>query len=176
MRKECAWCRTDLGLVDSEEDDLITSGVCKPCAEKMLYERGKSLHEFLDTFKVPILLIKTGPVVYTANKYAREFLSKDFTEIEDNKHGDVIGCANADLPGGCGQTEHCKSCTIRKTVLETFETGKSLYHIKAYPDIQLLRENKNMCLEISTEKVGKAVFLRIKDTCDIVDVEPLKKI
>jgi hypothetical protein len=119
--------------------------------------------EFLDRLGVPILLAESEPRVLTANKPARDLLGKGLGDIEGHKGGEVIECVYASTPDGCGQDVHCKACTIRNTVLETFETGKNFLRVKAFPDIQFDQDTRTMSLEISTEKVGDVVLLRIDD-------------
>jgi len=155
-----------MGRIDTgeEDDDIISHGFCEPCAERLTYEAlGKSLQEFLDSLGVPILVIEEGPRVRTANRQACELLGKPVEEIQGRKGGEVIECVYSRMPGGCGENIHCESCTIRTTVLETFASGKSQERVVAYPDIYSVKEVKKVCLEISTEKVGGLVLLRIDD-------------
>ena len=165
MKKLCAWWQADLGTVGSEElsDNVISHGICKNCAARLFAGHGESLQEFLDRLGPPILLVESEPRVRTANKQARDLLGKELPEIENRMGGDVIECVYAKRPGGCGSQVHCKSCTIRNTVLETFATGKSFVEVPAYPDIQQFGEVKTMRLIISTEKIGNVVLLRIDD-------------
>ncbi|MFC1889223.1 PAS domain-containing protein [Thermodesulfobacteriota bacterium] len=166
MRRVCCRCGKEMGQISSDvhDEDIISHGFCEPCAEQFMYEElGKPLHEFLDTLGVPVLVIEPGPRVRTANSQACSLLGKSLSEIQGYKGGEVIECVHARTPDGCGQDIHCKSCTIRNTVLETFETGKSFERILAYPDIHVDEEVKNACLELSTEKVGGMVLLRIDD-------------
>ena len=52
--------------------------------------------------------------IQSANKLGRETVSKDMDHITGYLGGEVFQCHYATLPGGCGQTLHCKSCVIRK--------------------------------------------------------------
>ncbi|MDP6634862.1 MAG: hypothetical protein QGG42_08200 [Phycisphaerae bacterium] len=171
MRRVCAWCRADLGPVESNihPEDTVTHGICPSCAARLSslsVNRPEPLHQFLDSLGVPVLLVESEPRVLTGNKLARQMLGKELDEIEGRRGGEVIRCTHADTPGGCGKDVHCKSCTIRNTVLETFATGKDFLHVQAYPDIQLDGDVKTMSLEISTEKVADVVLLRIDDFGD----------
>jgi len=130
-------------------------------------ERGESIQEFLDRLGVPILLVEPEPRVRTGNRYARELLGKELAAIEGRMGGDVIECVYSKRPGGCGKDVHCKTCTIRNTVLDTFATGKSHLAVRAFPDIQFDNYIKTMSVRISTEKVGEVVLLRIDDFGDI---------
>jgi hypothetical protein len=122
--------------------------------------------EFLDRLGVPVLLVESEPRILTGNKPACQLLGKELPQIEGHKGGEVIECAYASTPDGCGQDVHCKACTIRNTVLETFETGRSFLHVKAFPNIQFDQDTRTMSLEISTEKVGEVVLLRIDNFGD----------
>lgn len=166
MRKVCCRCGKEMARISSDplDEDLISHGFCDPCGERLMYEElGEPLHEFLEKLGVPVLVIEPGPRVRTANKQACSLLGKDFSEIQGYKGGEVIECVHARSRDGCGADVHCKTCTIRNTVLETFASGKSFRNISAYPDICVNDEVKTMCLEISTEKVGSLVLLRIDD-------------
>ncbi|MCC6486277.1 MAG: hypothetical protein IT364_02145 [Candidatus Hydrogenedentes bacterium] len=175
LRSVCAWCKVELaGSVDTDEDSCpITHGVCLPCAQRMLADVAEPLRDFLDRLGVPVLLIDSSPEVRAANALAREILGKDVSEIEGRRPGDVIECLHAYEPGGCGHQVHCKSCTIRRAVLDTYESGKSLIRIRALPDIQSPDDgSKRMCIEISTEKVGDVVLLRVHEFCEAGDTPP----
>jgi PAS domain-containing protein len=165
MKKVCAWCRRELESFVAEHEQMypVTHGICDTCAADLLMQMGRPLQEFLDSLDVPILLIESGPLICTANRQARKLLDKQLTEIEGRRGGDVIECVHAKLPEGCGNTVHCKSCTIRITVLETFTSGISSVRVPAYPDIQTVSGVKTMRFLITTEKVGNLVLLRIED-------------
>jgi hypothetical protein len=172
MKRVCAWCNKLLGTVDSDDQpkNSITHGICPACIENFFLKKVESLEEFLNRLNAPILLIEPEPIVITANKQACEILGKDLSEIRGHKGGDVIECAYAKLPGGCGNQQHCKSCTIRITALETFATGKSFLNVPAYPDIQQFSKIKKMEILISTEKVGDLVVLRIDSIKDAKEI------
>ena len=165
MKKVCAWCKRELETLDTEHEQKfpITHGICETCAGNLLAQMGKPLLDFLDSLEVPILLIESGPLVCTGNKHARNLLNKQLSEIEGRRGGEVIECAYAKRPEGCGNTVHCKSCTIRITVLETFASGRSYVRVPAYPDIQTVSGVKTMRFLITTERVGVFVLLRIEE-------------
>jgi len=165
MRKVCAWCRRDLEslVADPEKTYPITHGICETCAANLLAQMGRPMQEFLDNLDVPILLIESGSLICTANRQARKLLNKQLIDIAGRSRGEAIECVYAKLPEGCGNTVHCKSCTIRITVLETFATGRSFVRVPAYPDIQTMSGVKTMRYLITTEKIADFVLLRIED-------------
>ena len=164
MKSVCAWCKADIGEIKEDSETVgITHGICDKCIKILLSENSKSMHEFLDSLRVPIIVIESGVKVRMGNKYAKELLGKELSEIEDHAPGDIIECVHSHSPGGCGSDVHCKSCVIRNIVSETFATGKSFSNVPAYPDIEILSKVKSMSFKISTEKVGDFVLLRIDD-------------
>lgn len=162
MKSICAWCKTDLGKIKEDcETAGITHGICEKCMKLLLSENCRPMREFLDTLSIPIIMVEPGTKIRTANKFARELLGKDLSEIEDHLPGDVIECVHSKSPGGCGSDIHCKSCVIRNSVTETFATGKGFRDVPAYPDIETLSKVKSVGFKISTEKFGDFVLLRI---------------
>ena len=163
IKKVCAWCHKDLGEFPArvQAERPITHGICDECSEQLLAESGEAMDIFLDRLEVPVLLLGEGVDVLTGNKAAREILGKSLPRVPGERLGNIVECVYSQLPEGCGRTVHCRSCTVRKTVLETFKTGKSLEKIKAYPDVQLGSSRKSLNLEVTTQKMGRFVLLRI---------------
>lgn len=162
MKAVCAWCTKVLEEID-DGDDVITHGMCKACAEYFVSQLGQTLPQFLNRLDAPVVLVNSNAEVITCNDQASELLDKERKDIDGYLAGDVIECSHARLPGGCGETIHCKACALRLSVYETYQTGKSIKNREALikqatPD----GENKVAFL-ISTQKVGDYVLLRIDD-------------
>lgn len=164
MNRICAWCGKSLPESAAQgPEGMASHGMCQDCEARMAERTGESLGEFLDRVDVPILLSGGDGSIVSANKQARELVDKDLPAIEGSKSGDVLECVHSKEPGGCGNTVHCRSCTIRLTVLDTYKTGKTHHGVKAYPDIETGSGVKRMRFLISTQKVGNAVLLRIDE-------------
>ncbi len=165
MKKVCAWCQTDLGEIPSDRfsSDVITHGICPTCHDRLAHEAGETLRDFLDRLDVPVLLLEPGIRVLSANHAAQRLLGKGLPDIKDRLSGNVIECVHAHEPGGCGGTAHCKSCTIRRTVRDTYDTGVCHVRIPAYQDIRTPAAVKQVRFLITTEKVGGYVMLRIDE-------------
>jgi hypothetical protein len=127
---------------------------------------GIPLQKFLDGLGVPVLVVDGEGTVRTANMKARGILGKELPEIEGYPGGNVIECVNASSPEGCGNTMHCKACTIRQTVMETFATGRGRSSVPAYPDIHTSSGPRRFRFQISTEKIQDVVLLRLDDIAD----------
>jgi hypothetical protein len=166
MRVVCAWCKKDLGTKTASATDdtaLISHGICPDCARNVLGPTGKSLDAFLDTLPGPVLAVDGDARVISANTEGYLLLKKKPAEVRKQLGGDVFECRWAKTPGGCGRTTHCKSCTIRLTVTDTAQTGRSHFRREAYPDLFYVTKDLRVRFLISTEKVGEAVLLRIDE-------------
>jgi hypothetical protein len=164
MKVICAWCHQELradpknaGKSESE----ISHGICPSCSDYFLSGKRPTLDKFLDRLAVPVLVVDAQGVILLANQYALDVLGKDLNKVQGYKGGDAMECGYARLPGGCGRTEHCKACTIRNSVMETFGTGQSLQRVTAYLNRRADDGTVKIRFLISTQKVDDTVFLRI---------------
>jgi hypothetical protein len=165
VKNICAWCKTeleDLAVDDNSSNYQITHGICQSCREYFFSNQTHTLDEFLNELDAPVLMVNDDGDVLLANKQALHMLNKDMAVVKDYKIGNVMECARAKLPEGCGHTVHCVACTLRSNINITFKTGKSLERVPAV----LNRSNGNIHhteFLISTEKVDDVVLLRIDD-------------
>ncbi len=144
-------------------EETISHGICEGCSSDMLSLPIGSVRTFLDQLDYPILLIDSDTNIKAENRKLKELTGKSEVQIEGKKGGEVFNCINWREPGGCGKTIHCKACTIRKTVEETFETAKTLVDVKATLKVFVKDAEKHVSTLISTQKVSNYVLLIIKD-------------
>lgn len=164
MKVICAWCHQELEAAPRHVDDSgseVSHGICQSCKDYFLSGRHPTLDEFLNQLAVPVLVVDTQGMILLANRYALDILGRDLNRVQGYKGGDAMECAYARLPGGCGQTVHCKACTIRNNVLKTFDTGQSLQRVPAYLDCRTDDGVVRNRFQISTRKVEDTVLLRI---------------
>jgi hypothetical protein len=163
MKRVCAWCKKELGRVHSQaaSENVITHGICESCRNNVLFQMGVELGVFLDSLKLPIVVVNQGGTIVTGNDRARTLLRKGLAEIEGYKGGEVFECAYARLPEGCGKTMHCSGCTIRRTVMETHGTGRSFLRVPATLNKNTPQDPEKVKLLISTERLADLVLLRI---------------
>jgi hypothetical protein len=98
-----------------------------------------------------------------ANARGRAFAAKDQAEMMARPVGEVFECAYAEQGGGCGESLHCKSCTIRNSIMETVRTGKPNLRVPAYMDLGDKIGFRSVRYLISTELAGEVVLLRIDE-------------
>jgi PAS domain-containing protein len=164
MRWICSWCGRSLiaRTEGQQQDGPISHGLCDDCRRTVHFQGGVKLHEFLESLDAPVVAVDSDVMVKVANRRACEALGKKPQEIADRRGGDVFECAYARLPGGCGRTLHCSGCAIRRSVTETFATGRPKISVPA-PLRHESRdgEEERINMYVSTEKVGDLVLLRI---------------
>jgi PAS domain-containing protein len=175
MKRICAWCRKDLGSIDSRagSENVITHGICENCGSNLLFQMGVELGDFLDSLKLPVVVVNREGTIVTGNDQARALLRKGLSEIEGYKGGEVFECAYARQPDGCGNTMHCSGCTIRRTVMETYGTGKSYQRVPATLTRNTPQDPEKIKLLISTEKIADLVLLRIDEMEAKDEAQPL---
>ncbi|MFZ4857878.1 MAG: hypothetical protein ACOYL3_15925 [Desulfuromonadaceae bacterium] len=142
-------------------EGLVSHGICDECKADLLGPKKMSLMDFLDSLDTPVMVVDGEGNVQTANKLAREIIQKDLPDIEGFKGGDVFECAFAKLPAGCGNTVHCRECTIRNTVMNTMQTGISQLRSPAYLLQGTPDDNHEIKFLISTEIFSNVVLLRV---------------
>ena len=165
MKRICAWCRKEMGRVGSQAkfENLITHGICENCRDYMLFQMGVELEVFLDSLKLPVVVVNREGIIVTANDKTRKLFKRELPEIAGYRGGEVFECAYARLPEGCGKTVHCSGCTIRRTVFETYETGRSLLRVPATLYRNTQGDPEKIKLLISTERIDDLVLLRIDE-------------
>lgn len=163
MKRVCAWCNVEMDTVasESESDGIVTHGICDDCANKVLWPHRPDVMDFLDSLDAPIIVVDSLGNALDANKQAQTLMQKESAEICGLKGGVVFECVFAKLPEGCGNTVHCDGCTIRNTVIDTFQSGMSHLNVTAGLTRGSAENLVEIQFQISTEKVGGVVLLRI---------------
>jgi len=138
--------------------------MCSECATFLRSNKpGRTLRDFLDSLPVPVLAVDDQAHVQIVNAAAEDLLGRPRPALEGHLGGDVMQCAYARLPGGCGQTAHCKACTIRRTVMATHETGRTQVAVTARQTIQTPEGPEARRVIVSTRKQGELVLLRLDE-------------
>jgi len=159
MRVVCSFCRVPLGEKPPLDRDELSHGACPPCLEH--FERqweGLSLAEYLDDFEFPVVVVDQDGRFIAANDRMAEQLGQPARSLTGLLGGEAMECVWARLPGGCGRTSHCETCTVRQTVRRTFETGEPQVRVPAW----VQREEGRMDVLLSTRRVGPGVRVRIE--------------
>lgn len=162
MQTICAWCKKSLES-KSDSGHPVSHGMCAECEARILGERPKGLRSLLDHFDAPVMAIDQQGCLRTANQKVEKLLQKKLPEMEDQLGGDLMECAYAQLPGGCGNTKHCPACTIRNTVMNTYNTGRPHSGVHAILNRRSEQGIVPVRLQITTVKSRDIVILRIEE-------------
>jgi transcriptional regulator with PAS, ATPase and Fis domain len=160
----CSWCGKTIQVSEDQTSTMpISHGVCTECHGRALSTPPEKLREYLNQFEQPVMLVDEEGRILTANSAAAEAVGKPAEEIEQELGGVVMECVFATLPGGCGNTVHCKGCQIRRSVKHTATTKKPLLRVPATLTTQLPGTPVKIQYLISTEWAESGVLLRIDE-------------
>jgi nitrogen fixation/metabolism regulation signal transduction histidine kinase len=123
----------------------------------------EDLSTFLDAIAAPVVVVDQDAVIKGANREAQKGLKKKLLPMAGSQLGTVFECAHSELPGGCGRTIHCNGCSIRLAIAKTLKTGKSQSQVPSYLNRRKDEAVKKVRFHISTQKVGRLIFLKIED-------------
>jgi len=126
------------------------------------------LEKVIDQMPALILTVDENLVVKDDNISSFNMLDRTFSENIDRGAGDYIGCVNSFVsPEGCGYSENCNDCELRRTIKDTIKTlhpsecieiqknilennisKKTWFKIKTIP---IVKNGKNQMLVVITD-------------------------
>lgn len=155
----CSYCQATIREGESEAP-LRSHGICEDCMRHFEPQwSGLSLDAYLDRFTTPVLVVDIEGRIYATNKLMEDTLGAPASELKGLLGGDAMECEYARLPEGCGQTVHCKTCTVRNAVEHTMSTGEAAERVPAYRD----RDDGRLWMCISTRKEADKVVVIIEE-------------
>lgn len=171
MKTICAHCSVELSSDRTQADDLLSHGLCRPCLDNVMAGSGHSLESYLNRFNVPVFVVDANYCIVSANDQGQVLAVHDLEEIRGDLTGDVFGCLHADDPDGCGESLHCRTCTIRNTIKQVIETGDPCLHQLACQDLDTVIGPRSVSFIISAEKAGDSVLLKIDEANFASEIE-----
>jgi two-component system CheB/CheR fusion protein len=101
-------------------------------AEEDLGEREAELAAIYENAPLVMMLVDRERRVRKMNRFAEQFGGGSAADLLGRHEGEALRCVNAlREPGGCGYGSQCSDCTVRSTILETLETGRSHHLVEA---------------------------------------------
>ena len=159
MRVVCSYCKKEMGKKEPFSDETVSHTICPDCFHYFEEQvDGLPLDRYLDKFDAPILIVDSQARVVAANKMAEDVTGKTGRESFGLLGGEVMECAYARLPEGCGKTVHCEACTIRNTVMAAMESGEPQMHVP----VKLKQADREVEMTISTDKIDGLVRIVIE--------------
>ncbi len=147
MHLICSYCGDYIKEKEPFDVEKKTHGICQECFEPLLSQhKGLSHDEYLETFDVPVLVADSRGRIAAANQAALEMLDRPVERVFEMLGGEALECRYSRLPGGCGKTIHCETCTLRNLVLKSMERQVTL---------------SNQFVTIDTEKGIKSLMVTV---------------
>jgi len=154
MKTICSYCRVDLGDQEPLDNDLVSHGMCAGCAEHFSRQwKGLSLGGYLDRFEFPVLILDDNTRILAANQEMADMLGKGERETHGLLGGEALECVYSRLEEGCGETVHCRTCTVRNCINQTVQTGESLHRVECYVE----QDTGRKPFFVSTVKLDRSV-------------------
>lgn len=160
MKVVCSYCRCSLPDKEPFDDSSVSHGMCENCLEHFAPQwRGQTLGEYLDMFDFPVFVVDMDRRMAAINTRMARLLGRQEREIVGLLQGEAIECVHSRLPGGCGRTVHCRTCTVRRAVEATAATGMAQTAIPAIIE----RDGQTWHVRISTQlREGGAVEVKVE--------------
>jgi len=106
-----------------------------------VFENNPSLMVLLDS---KLNILKTNAKVNSTFKCFQD-------DIIGQQPGDALKCLySLDHPDGCGAGAHCKTCTLRSTVLNSLNSGTNQYNIETFLTIGSKKKNNELYINLCT--------------------------
>lgn len=92
-----------------------------------LKESNEFLNVLLDNINSAVLIIDDDLRIRQFNESLVKIFGKNGQKVAGEKCGEALGCVFAEVENvSCGNTSHCERCRLRKAVLKTFRSKRSL--------------------------------------------------
>ncbi|OGO23440.1 MAG: hypothetical protein A2144_05520 [Chloroflexi bacterium RBG_16_50_9] len=107
-------------------------------AEETLAAAHAELDAIYANVPIPLMLVDRERRVRKVNLAAARFSLRQCEEMIGLRGGEALRCLRSlDDPKGCGFGPFCETCAVRRTVMDTFNTGKSQIEVEAtFPVIE----------------------------------------
>jgi PAS domain-containing protein len=122
---------------------------------------GIPIQSIIDRFPFPILVVDEDVTVSVLNKRGQEILGIPPNRVDRQRGGELFGCVNSHLPGGCGRTVHCSGCALRRAVTATYHTREPQVRVPATLKTGDPDSPAEVALTFSTSMRGSAVLVKI---------------
>jgi len=105
--------------------------VLKARTDALELERG-NLQAIFDAVQVAMVLVNDRTEVIRINGVAARLAGKDVSDFLGRQPGDGFDCVHAsETSAGCGHSDACGKCPIRKTLERVLRTGESIRGVEA---------------------------------------------
>ena len=148
---------TDTPIIDDNGQMIGIIGVSYDVTERKIEEEKlkRSEDELAAIYKnapMVMMLVDKERRVCKINDYGAKFAGSSTNNIIGLRGGEALRCLHhLDDPNGCGYGPYCDDCTVRNTVLDTFETSNPHHMVEATLPFSVDGEDKYLTFLVSTE-------------------------
>lgn len=119
--------------------------------ERVLRETRLELEAIFENAPEMMILMDGERRVRKVNHAAADFTGHPAEDLTGLRTGEAIRCLHAlENPKGCGFGSHCETCAIRRTVQDTYGTGKVYYGVEAALSVSDGEKKKESYLLLSS--------------------------
>ncbi|APH39782.1 PAS domain-containing sensor histidine kinase [Methanohalophilus halophilus] len=147
---------TNTPIIDDNGDMTGIIGISYDITERKLAEEKliKSEDELAAIYKnapLIMLLVDKEGRIRKINDYGSKFANSSASNLIGVRAGETLRCVHhLDDPKGCGYGPFCDECTVKNTVLDTFETGNPHDMVEATLPFSVGGKEKELTFLIST--------------------------
>lgn len=145
-------------------------------AENALREQEEELATIFENAPFIMLLIDREKRIRRVNALACSFTASAMSDMLERRCGEALRCLYALYsPEGCGSGPNCKTCVVRTTILDTFESGQSHHQVETRLLFSIQGKEQTIPFLLSTTKVMIAdqamVLLSLQDISEYKKLE-----
>lgn len=155
--------------------ELQQSLALRKQAEEALREQEQELATIFENAPFMMLLLDGDRRVRRVNALACSFTGSPISDMLGRRSGEALRCIHAiDIPEGCGFGPYCRECTVRQTILDTFDTGQSHHQVETTLPITVQGKEQNIQFLLSTTKVTVGHYAMV--LLSLQDISEFKKL
>ncbi|WP_052286245.1 PAS domain-containing sensor histidine kinase [Methanococcoides burtonii] len=102
------------------------------------------LNYIFEDLPLILILINKDGRVENINRATSIALGKEKKDSIGLLGGELFGCMNSLTGEGCGKNRECSECTVRNSVMYTFETGENIY--KKEGELEIMTNGQSVTL------------------------------
>ncbi|MCD4806792.1 MAG: PAS domain S-box protein [Methanococcoides sp.] len=104
------------------------------------------LNSIFDNLPLILILVNKEGRVENINRATSITLGKEKTDSIGLLGGELFECMNSLKDEGCGKNKECSECTVRNSVMYTFETGENIY--KKEGELEIITNGRSVTLHL----------------------------
>ncbi len=123
-------------------------------AEEARREQNEELAAIYANAPLIMMLVDGGRRIRKVNRFALKFSGLSETDVVGRTGGSALGCIHAlESPGGCGTSNSCCDCAVRRTVEETLTTGRAHSQVEVRSEFTIRGKKCEYVFLLSTGRV-----------------------